>query len=1009
MTARRQASTTSLSKFERSSSPALRDGSLDFCNAFWGVGDGGVEVLFARMRGATRTVEELRNFWKERAVIEEDYAKRLAKLSKAVLGRDEIGDLRAALDTVKVETERQASYHAGLAQQIRTDMEAPTTAFHHRQLSQKKTQQTNIEKEFKTKQAQEAHVNKAREKYEQDGMRINAYTAQSSLVQGKELDKIQAKLERATQTVQVNEREFANFAKILADTTQKWELSWKAFCDNCQDLEEQRIEFMKDNVWNYANSVSTICVQDDESCEKIRLSLETMEPEREMENFVLGYGTGNEIPDPPAFVNYNSPDAGPPGSARVTTRPANFARASARELPPRAASIEPPEPSPQVNSAGIGAGGNRRSEIPPGTDAANLMRQETRRNSVAASQAPPPLVNGASSYQQNLPPTSPFPPLNPQRSAAPNLASTSRPDLHNEPNDPTAETYIKVGERAYRVDPSKDPQQHPPAAVGVASPVKQNGAIDPLEKQLQALQSVVSTTGSARRNTLHMPQMDGQQAPSTSPSVAAPSRPSSNAPPTLSPPYATPSQTNRSPSPNRDYRNSAEVVVGAHPSLSRPASPNPPTAAFMVPKPAVSPGAGVISDVLGNYQQSLPGERKSISRNNSRRSSVQPGHGPSPSQASISVPGLNNQHGQSLIRPSSVGHAGIGAHGSRSNSPQPPSRGPSPAPNVARQSFIAPPAQNIVRAPSPNSIGIALDPSGRVFHDEMAQGYHQHQQTLRQSQPPQRAPVQQSNFNAPMAPPQQQQQQGNQRRLSYMATPSPTIAPPPQPPMQARTPPPPAVAPLYQHPPPVAQPTYAPPNPPHATYTSPSQLLYQQQQQQQQQPPAQPPVVQQPPQQYQPPPQQAPGPYTAPGTGAQRVTSTSSPGYYQPPQHQAPPPQQAPPSQHQAYGPPPPQNYQQQWNTAPGPLAARRSPSPQPPPAAAAAGPTTEDGAPIQFYVKALYDYAATIDEEFDFQAGDIIAVTSTPEDGWWTGELLDEARRQRGRNVFPSNFVCLF
>ena len=59
--------------------------------------------------------------------------------------------------------------------------------------------------------------------------------------------------------------------------------------------------------------------------------------------------------------------------------------------------------------------------------------------------------------------------------------------------------------------------------------------------------------------------------------------------------------------------------------------------------------------------------------------------------------------------------------------------------------------------------------------------------------------------------------------------------------------------------------------------------------------------------------------------------------------------------------------------------------------------------------VKALYDYTATIDEEFDFQAGDIIAVTATPEDGWWSGELLDEDRRQRGRHVFPSNFVCLF
>ena len=59
--------------------------------------------------------------------------------------------------------------------------------------------------------------------------------------------------------------------------------------------------------------------------------------------------------------------------------------------------------------------------------------------------------------------------------------------------------------------------------------------------------------------------------------------------------------------------------------------------------------------------------------------------------------------------------------------------------------------------------------------------------------------------------------------------------------------------------------------------------------------------------------------------------------------------------------------------------------------------------------VKAMYDYSASIEEEFDFQAGDVIAVTSTPEDGWWTGELLDDSRRVPGRTVFPSNFVCLF
>ena len=59
--------------------------------------------------------------------------------------------------------------------------------------------------------------------------------------------------------------------------------------------------------------------------------------------------------------------------------------------------------------------------------------------------------------------------------------------------------------------------------------------------------------------------------------------------------------------------------------------------------------------------------------------------------------------------------------------------------------------------------------------------------------------------------------------------------------------------------------------------------------------------------------------------------------------------------------------------------------------------------------VKALYDYAATIEEEFDFQAGDVIAVTATPDSGWWSGELLNEVRRVEGRNIFPSNFVIPF
>jgi hypothetical protein len=147
-----------------------------------------------------------------------------------------------------------------LAKQILTDIQAPAAAFNAKQVHHKKTNQAMIEKEYRAKQTQESYVNTAREKYEADCVRINSYTAQSTLVQGKDLEKIQSKLERAQQTVQANERDFANFAKAL----QKWEKNWKEFCDSCQDLEEERMRFMKDRMWDYANAVSTVCVSDDE-------------------------------------------------------------------------------------------------------------------------------------------------------------------------------------------------------------------------------------------------------------------------------------------------------------------------------------------------------------------------------------------------------------------------------------------------------------------------------------------------------------------------------------------------------------------------------------------------------------------------------------------------------------------------------------------------------------------------------------------------------------------------
>lgn len=106
------------------------------------------------------TFEDVTRADRRRAAIEEDYAKRLAKLSKYPLGKDEIGDLAASLQNVLVETSQQASYHLSLSTEIKQTVEQPTAEFQSRLTNLKKGLQASVEKSYRNKGLQEGHVQK---------------------------------------------------------------------------------------------------------------------------------------------------------------------------------------------------------------------------------------------------------------------------------------------------------------------------------------------------------------------------------------------------------------------------------------------------------------------------------------------------------------------------------------------------------------------------------------------------------------------------------------------------------------------------------------------------------------------------------------------------------------------------------------------------------------------------------------------------------------------------------
>ncbi|KAF2398331.1 hypothetical protein EJ06DRAFT_532083 [Trichodelitschia bisporula] len=275
-----------------------------FANNFWGKDDAGVSPLLERMHNAKVTCDELKSFYTTRAAIEEEYARKLLNLSRKPLGSAEGGTLRLSFDVIRSEVETMAKAHQNIAGQMKSELEEPLAAFAGGMKERRKIIQTGIEKLLKLKTQQTIQVNKARDRYEQDCLKIKGYLAQGHMVMGQEERKNKAKLEKTQVQLSSTSNEYEAAVKVLEETTGRWNRDWKAGCDKFQDLEEERLDFMKSSLWTFANISSTVCVSDDASCEKIRLSLEDCDVEKDITFFIKEHGTGQEIPDPPKFIDF---------------------------------------------------------------------------------------------------------------------------------------------------------------------------------------------------------------------------------------------------------------------------------------------------------------------------------------------------------------------------------------------------------------------------------------------------------------------------------------------------------------------------------------------------------------------------------------------------------------------------------------------------------------------------------------------------------------------------------
>lgn len=565
---------------------------------------------------------------------------------------------------------------------------------------------------------------------------------------------------------------------MLEDSTRKWEYEWKEFCDHVQDMEEERLDFVKDNIWIYANAVSSVCVTDDESCEQVRVALEGFEAVPEVEAFVKNFGTGGRIPDPPLFVDYSKGDAYLRSDA---SRTAHFSRTSNRAAIASMPIDTKPDHDEQGNRTLTGDEEETHSPVStmqrgPTTNGTSLVDQGPVQSRSPVGGIPMPgmasAVTQADQHTPSMRSASPAPPPVSDKPARPPSAFSGRPQSAYGSHATPAPT----GPSAIRPSPSMA-EDDDPIARSLAELRRDPPPAGSIRRghSIRRPESVVSTHPASRQSYQQPPRSPGPGATSsvghggdrTSYQTHPAGRPSMDT--GLIPPMAGHTaadlarsreehaqRTSRafSPAPggqSQDYSSAAANIVGAHPASRpgtplgqhpappraiSPSAPRAPSPAFMQP-PAMAPSP--VDEVLGQYHQAFPGERER-ERSRSRAGSFTSTHsrpqsyaGPDPSQMQRSASPAPRE-----------GFVGIGA-----------GRSPSPQPQQFQQ---MPPA------------GAAMGASQSASHAR-GQSYSSMGPSSAQSQ-------QRSSFVSPTSPPVNQSPYQQQQPMQQPPRPSSTVSPP---------------------------------------------------------------------------------------------------------------------------------------------------------------------------------------------------------------------------------------
>ncbi|XP_065070874.1 proline-serine-threonine phosphatase-interacting protein 1-like isoform X1 [Rhopilema esculentum] len=283
-----------------------------FAESFWDkdpTGTAGYDTIIKRLKDGKKVCDDLVEFLKQRAKAEDEYGKALMRISQQAGASDEIGTLKDCIEILKKETESIGLSHCELSKRIE-DVGKKVATFRDDQKNERTRMDEKMKRVQKEKKNAFESVVRAKGRYEHRCREFDiAHEALESLSNytPKEEDKHRGKVAKAKSSQENADQQYQSSVLLLKQIHDIWEQEMQVSCDRFQAMEEERIRFLRNELWLYCNVSSQMNVDEDKMYENMRLQLEKCDDSKDIVVFIHSKQTGSEIPSPLKYENYYHP------------------------------------------------------------------------------------------------------------------------------------------------------------------------------------------------------------------------------------------------------------------------------------------------------------------------------------------------------------------------------------------------------------------------------------------------------------------------------------------------------------------------------------------------------------------------------------------------------------------------------------------------------------------------------------------------------------------------------